>query len=299
MQTEGSAKRFAHDVAQAHSLLRALDAEKARLSTNFGFTGPYPVPSPPTKGVMVTPLEEVVQRCASVWESEPSLPRRVLSACCSYLWRVHGVSYFSCLELPLAEFGGRLARSCAAVPVDAGTGAAWEGAVDKAWSTRLVQGDPVLPMLGRASIEAAVEAFVSGAVKKQGESRCATQQFTYVKTLLWHSLLAGSRAMYRDVRSSSKVPNSCASMLLPNTGRTWNKRACEQRTMCMPQTTLATQLPQSLCLFPRSSLARAARLVGGKAIVLLAATMLEVADAGATTLTRLTLGTASRHNRHP
>ncbi len=75
-------------------------------------------------------------------------------------------------ELSPAEHKHRLARSPAALPADAGTGAAWEATVDAAWQRRIASGDGVALMLGEDKVEAAVELFISAGVREINDKKC-------------------------------------------------------------------------------------------------------------------------------
>jgi hypothetical protein len=76
-------------------------------------------------------------------------------------------------ELPPSEYRARLSRAPVALPEDAGAGAAWETCVDSAWQRRESSGDGVALLVGRAKVEAAVEAFVEANIKRHDEKKCA------------------------------------------------------------------------------------------------------------------------------
>lgn len=93
-QTADQARRWAHDVTQAHSLCILLNTEKA-CTLLRAYRRCLADTAASTQGIDADALSDAAARCAEAWEGEPEVAKRTASACASYLWRVHGVDYFA------------------------------------------------------------------------------------------------------------------------------------------------------------------------------------------------------------
>jgi len=92
-----AAQRVAHDVAQAHRLIQALDTEKVHRSSLWRYICAFAPELAHMFGQGIEPLATLntaVQNAAARGESEVGATRAVLNACTLYLWVVHGVDYF-------------------------------------------------------------------------------------------------------------------------------------------------------------------------------------------------------------
>jgi hypothetical protein len=77
-------------------------------------------------------------------------------------------------ELSVSEYRTRLSRTHATPPADAGSGAAWEAAVDAAWQRRIAADDGTAQLLATEAVETAVEAFVTTNIRSSGDGKkCA------------------------------------------------------------------------------------------------------------------------------